>query len=515
MKPSSQPPRAPFRFSDSVCRRFNRYAVGASAAGVGIGRLVLRRAVRASAALLFLALCWCAFMIPQAGLPGALPEARAASTRGLGRANASLPGSQAIQHVVVIFQENRSTDNLFQDPVLIQRGADIQSYGINSKHRKIVLQPRPLADYYDMGHGYTEFVSMYDHGKMDGADKIDQHCDPGHGHCQKAPPNFQFMYVQAQDVAPYFQMAEQYTFTDRMFETQEGPSYEAHQFIISGTSAPTATSNLFAATVPQGGSNQPGAHTGCTAPPTQRVKLINPLGKESQEMFPCFEHPTLGDLLDTQSLNWRYYTAQLTGLLTGPNSIRHVRFGPDWKKDVVLGPKQILSDIGQGKLASVTWVIPNWNASDHPALNDGTGPSWVASIVNAIGSSQFWSSTAIFITWDDWGGFYDHVAPAVIHDGKSWGSGYVYGFRVPMIVVSPYARSAYISHVTHDFGSILKFTEEVFGLPSLGYADAYADDLSDCFNFGQRPLTFHKIHAPYAPDFFLNDPRPLRDADDE
>ena len=94
-------------------------------------------------------------------------------------------------------------------------------------------------------------------------------------------------------------------------------------------------------------------------------------------------------------------------------------------------------------------------SSDHAARNDGSGPAWVASIVNAIGNSAYWANTAIIITWDDWGGWYDHVAPKVINDGLSWGSGYVYGFRVPLIVVSPYAKAAYISHVTHDFGSIL------------------------------------------------------------
>ncbi len=418
-----------------------------------------------------------------------------------------------IQHVVIIFQENRSTDNLFQDPVLIQHGADIQSYGINSKQQKIPLQPRPLADYYDQGHGHTPFLAMYDNGKMDGADKIKQQCDSGH-RCLKAPPHFQFKYVQPQDVAPYFEMAEQYTFADRMFETQQGPSYLAHQFIIAGTSAPTAGSNLFAESSPGIGPGG-GAHVGCTAPQAERVELIDPYGQDSGAIFPCFEHPTLGDLLDAQSLTWRYYTAQLTGLLTGPNSIRHVRFGPDWKKNMVLGPKQVLTDIADGKLASVTWVIPNWNTSDHPQINDGSGPSWVASVVNAIGGSQFWANTAIFITWDDWGGWYDHVAPKVINDGTSWGSGFVYGFRVPLLVVSPYANTAYVSHVTHDFGSILKFTEEVFGLPSLGYADAYADDLSDCFNFAQRPLPFRRIHAPLDASHFLNDRHPLGDADDD
>src|SRR5581483_774795 len=107
---------------------------------------------------------------------------------------------------------------------------------------------------------------------------------------------------------------------------------------------------------------------------------------------------------------------------------------------------------------------------------------------------------AIVVTWDDWGGWYDHVAPKVVSDGTSWGSGYVYGFRVPLIVISPWAKAGYISHVTHDFGSILNLIEGTFGLPSLGYADAYADDLSDCFNFNQTPLTFKTISAPLKAD---------------
>jgi phospholipase C len=454
--------------------------------------------------LFFLTLCWCVSVFTQNGFPSAVfAVAEQAGT------NSSLPGSQVIQHVVIIFQENRSPDNLFQDPVLVKRGGDIQNYGINSNHQKILLGPRPLADYYDLGHGYPNFISQYDDGKMDGANKTHQHCDFGYK-CKPAPLHFQFKYVQTRDVAPYFQMAEQYTFADHMFETQEGPSYEAHQFIIAGTSAPTAVSRLFAATVPN-----PGDHVGCSGPAAERVRLINRFGKEIKATFPCFEHATLGDLLDAQSLSWRYYTPQPDGLVTGLNSIRHVRFGPDWKKNMVADPKRVLSDVRHGKLAAVTWVMPNWPASDHPEINDGTGPSWVASVVNAIGRSEFWSSTAIFITWDDWGGWYDHVAPKLIRDGKHWGSGFMYGFRVPMIVVSPYAKQGYISHTTHDFGSILKFTEEIFGLPSLGYADAYADDLADCFNFGQSPAAFRAIHAPYDADFFLNDRRPLGDPDDQ
>ncbi len=496
-------------------RRATQFPLGFPRSVSRILRLAVARALRAGTTLLLLAFCWGAFLFTQHALPGATPVARAASTGGQVWTNSSLSGSQVIQHVVVIVQENRTPDNLFHDPVLIQQGADIQSFGINSNHHKIPLQPVPLADYWDLGHSHGSFVKMYDHGKMDGANKIGQFCDPGYK-CPKAPPNFQFAYVQAQDVVPYFQIAEHYTFADRMFQTNQGPSFPAHQFVFAGTSAPASTSDLFASEGPTGGgSSKPGLHTGCTAPPTQRVELIDPSGVENQKMFPCFEHPTLGDLLDAQSLAWRFYTPVPNDLDTSPNAIRHIRFGPDWKKDIVQGPAQILSDISQGRLASVTWVIPSSLESDHPGTSQGLGPSWVASVVNAIGGSQFWSSTAIFITWDDWGGWYDHVAPKIIDDGTSWGSGYVYGFRVPLIVVSPYANPNYVSHVTHDFGSILKFTEEVFGLPSLGYADAYADDLSDCFNFGQRPLTFHKIRAPYDANFFLNDRRPLEPPDND
>jgi phospholipase C len=175
---------------------------------------------------------------------------------------------------------------------------------------------------------------------------------------------------------------------------------------------------------------------------------------------------------------------------------------------VVLQQTQVLTDIANGQLAAVSWVIPSGRSSDHPGSNDGSGPSWVTSIVNAVGNSSYWSNTAIFITWDDWGGWYDHVAPPIINS-------YEYGFRVPLIVVSPYAKQAYVSHATHDFGSILKFIENTFGLPSLGYADATADDLSDCFDFAQTPLTFQPIAAKYDARYFLNDRRPPTDPDDD
>jgi phospholipase C len=416
-----------------------------------------------------------------------------------------------IGHVVVIFQENRSLDNLFQDPNLVAQGADIASSGTNSKGQNIPLTPVPLANNYDLKHSHGAFVLEYDNGRMDGADKVPITCNPGASGCP--PPNPQFKYVKPSDVQPYFQLAEQYTFADRMFQTNQGPSFPAHQFIISGTSAPTADSDLFAAENPQG-VQKAGDNTGCTAPAAEYVLLIDPFGVESSRQYPCYEHATLTDLLDNAGISWGYYTPRPDNIWTGPNAIQHIRMGHDWQY-VIPNSQQILTDIKDLQLPDVSWVIPPGQWSDHPGSNNGEGPSWVAAIVNAVGNSPYWNDTVIFITWDDWGGWYDHVAPQVVNDGYSWGSGYVYGLRVPLIIVSPWVRQNYISHVTHDFGSILRFIEENYDLPSLGYADAYADDFSDCFYFHGPGREFKQIQAPFSADYFINDKRPPTDPDDD
>jgi phospholipase C len=419
-----------------------------------------------------------------------------------------------IQHVVVIVQENRSPDNLFQDPNLISAGADIVNVGIDHLGQQIPLTPRPLGVGYDLDHSYPAFVNQYDNGKMDGADLNSQYC---FGHCPSYP---EFASVEPSQVGPYFQMAEQYTFADHMFQTNQSDSFPAHQYIIAGTSALTANSPLFLSGNPFGFSKA-GQDAGCTAPPQEVAPFINITTGGSTGLYPCLEHPTLTDLLDSHQISWRYYTPNASFLWTAPNAVKHmcvpqtvngniVCTGPDWNNNVILTNTQVLTDIAAGQLASVTWVIPTGLTSDHPQETDGSGPSWVASIVNAIGGSAYWQNTVVFILWDDWGGFYDHVPPFNIRNH------YEYGFRVPMIVVSPYVKPGYISHVPHHFGSILKYIEETFGLPSIGaavkvdYADAYpdTDDLSDCFDYGQAPQIFQAIEAPLGPKHFLRDKRP-------
>ena len=436
------------------------------------------------------------------------------SGKGCGKRGASnqapaSPASKKIQHVVVIFQENRTPDNLFHG----LPNADIADKGVDSHGQIVPLTPISLVTNYDLNHTHAGFRTMWDGGRMDGVDKNSIKCPGGPANC---PANPQFKYVNPAEVAPYFQLAQQYTFCDRMFQTNQGPSFPAHQFIISGTSAPSAHTESCAAENP-GGLKNTFLNSGCTAPGNETVAILDTNGNESTKIYPCFEHATLTDELDAQKISWKYYVPSAGIIWNAPNAIKHMCVpdatgtlctGSDWTNHVILNQTQILTDIANGNLPAVSWVIPTAQASDHPQKNTGLGPSWVASVVNSIGNSSYWSSTAIFITWDDWGGWYDHVSPPII-------SSYEFGFRVPLIVVSPFAKSGFVSHQTHDFGSILKFIEATFGLATVGYADVNADDLSDCFNFQQTPLPFQTITARYDAAYFLSHKIPPEGPDDD
>jgi phospholipase C len=438
-------------------------------------------------------------------------------TAGTAGCAATSPPPGKIEHVVILFQENRSTDNLFHDPLLMARGADIASTGLNSKGEKIPLTPIPLGINYDLDHTHPAFVVQYDNGKMDGSDQVPAICTGGVPNC--IPPNPQYKYVQASDLVPYFHFAEQYVFGDRMFQTNQGPSFPAHQFIFSGTSSPTATSPLFVADDPDTGNGFNVA--GCVAPSDETVDLIGPDGKyKPPGIYPCLEHPTLSDELDAKGISWAYYTPSTSDIWNAPTAVQHICqpqmqngelncTGQAWN-NVRVPATTIFRDIADGHLPAVSWVIPTGQASDHPAYVSTTeGPSWVGSVLNVIGGSPYWTNTVVIVTWDDWGGWYDHVPPPqVLLNCEEWGCGYVYGFRVPLIVISPYAKPGYISHVNHDFGSILKFVEGVFKLPSLGYADAHADNLSDCFDFKQMPQPFKPVPVRRDANYFLHDTTP-------
>lgn len=379
-----------------------------------------------------------------------------------------------IKHVVIIVQENRSFDNLFYG----FPGADSSP--------ATPLQQIALEDPHEICHFHTSFEAAYDGGKLDGfaneqecafVNKIYQPIGISH---------VMYSYVQRAEIQPYWTLAQTYTLADRMFQSNSGPSFPAHQYLVAGQSD-------FASEVPTVGP------WGCDAPPGTTVPVLQPDGTEVQGPFPCFGYASLADLLDAASVGWRYYTPALNttgGLFSAYDAVRNIRYGADWTNDVVSPETQVLTDVAAGNLPAVSWVIPAFPNSDHPLAASKTGPDWVASVVNAIGNSPFWSSTAIFIMWDDWGGWYDHVPPPQI-DRMGL------GFRVPLIVVSPYAKHGYVSHAKHEFGSILKFVEDNFNLPSLGQADARADNLLDCFDFTQTVTPFTPITTQHDARFFL------------
>lgn len=407
-------------------------------------------------------------------------------------ANAVPPGPQAlanlrgaagpagiIKHVIIIIQENRTPDNLFQGVP----GADIATSGLNSQGQTVQLRPVKLESAYDMGHSHLSLQTEWDHGKMDAFDK-----DPYTGYCNLPTGTCAYAYVPSSENKPYVQMATQYAFADRMFETNMGPSFPAHQYLISGTSTIVTNSKYKAAENPYTRTGRPSGG-GCESPPLARVLTINPKGVEGNPVYPCFERPTLGDLLDAQKVSWRYYQNKAgPGLWHAYDAIKHIEQGPD-DFNILVPSALVLNNINNNLLPSVSWVTPSGADSDHAGTKSNGGPAWVSDVVNSLGASSYWNDCAIFILWDDPGGWYDHVAPQVFNS-------YELGFRVPLIVVSPYAKKGYVSHTQYEFGSVLKFVEEAFQTGSLGTTDVRANSIDDMFDFKQQPRRFVKIDAP-------------------
>ncbi len=390
-------------------------------------------------------------------------------------------GSEKIKHIVIIVQENRSFDNLFQG----YPGADTVPNGKDSRGKTIQLRPVSLATQYVIDHSMSSMIAACDGtGKLPGTecrmDGFDR--EPHWG----GPPKPEYVYVPHTDSKPYFDMAHEWVVGDRMFQSHLDESFVSHQYII----AAQAHSSV----------DLPYGYWGCDGGPSDQVQTVTKDRTYGPTQRACFDYTTLGDELDSAGLSWRFYTSTISndgGEWSGYQAVRHIRYGNDWKQDVITPQKQFITDVGKGTLANVTWITPLCNDSDHVNCGGGFGPSWVTSLVNAVGQSQFWDSTAIFVMWDDWGGLYDHVPPPHLDDDGL-------GFRVPLLVISPYAKKGYVSHVQYETGSILRFAEDVFGLGRLAASDARANSpASDCFDFNGAPRAFVPIDAPKNRSFFL------------
>jgi phospholipase C len=197
------------------------------------------------------------------------------------------------------------------------------------------------------------------------------------------------------------------------------------------------------------------------------------------ERWPCTDIRVLPDLLEESGISWRYYQGD-NNFAQPLRQIEHVRFGPMWKKVVPAG--RFVDDIESDRLPRVSWLIPPYALSDHPSRHGiCEGENWTVRTLNALMGSKYWSNTAVFLTWDDFGGFYDHVPPPH-YDIMGLGP------RVPLLVISPWAKKGYIDGTTYDFASVLKTIERLFGLSSLDERDRRAEDMLAAFDFDQEPL---------------------------
>ena len=486
-------------------------------------------------------------------------------------ASAQVPYPNPINHVIIIDQENRTVDNLFgsNSPANqyylpgLEFATSGNAYTIsNGKKTVFTVQSVSLplaslagssgsiaADDYDPNHSHSSWVTACDAPletdpstmcALDGFNHISVTCDAGVKGCP-GPEYPTYAYVQYSDVEPYFQIASQYGYANYMFQTNQGPSYPSHLFTFSGTSQPGVgpEPNWFVAENEENSNDK----YGCAASAGALVQLVNPATQdENTAIFPCFNHSTLADVFASAKpqITWTYYSPGPNALQTSPNSfealctvVDKVCTGSYWTKGkangfVNLTPANVLTDISKCKLSQVSWVIPVGLESDHAGLTDGSGPSWVASIVNAIGTQPkcsdgevYWDNTVILITWDDWGGWYDHVVPPPVPGTAPAGtSSYVYGFRVPLLVVSAYTPAGTVSNVMGlDFGAMLKFVEQIFNLgtiPPGDYADSFADDdLGEFFQFNKPPRSFLSINAPVAKEVFLDPKRPVTPPDND
>lgn len=333
-----------------------------------------------------------------------------------------------ITHVVVIMLENHSFDNLF--------GTFPGANGITLPEAS-----NPLRMDYD--HAGPVTLASMDHGKMD-----------------EFSPQSYVQYTQS-DIPNSWAYAKQFGLGDNFFSSMASSSTPNHMAMIAAQS---------------GGINATQNTQGCSSASNVLQYSKNAAGNQYWS-YPCYNINNAASELQTAGLTWRTYAP--LEVWDPPMMIQNIAGSANDIHDT----GQFAKDIQAGTMANVSWITPpGGDPSDHPPGALQGGENFITQQVNAVMNSQYWSSTAIFITWDEFGGFYDHVPPPVV-DGVGL------GLRVPLIVISPFAKHNYISHQQGEFSSFVKFIEEDFSLPSLNQRDALTStsDLMDYFDFNQQP----------------------------
>jgi phospholipase C len=367
-----------------------------------------------------------------------------------------------IQHIVFIIKENRSFNNFFGT----FPGANGATSGPISTGQILTLGHTPDRG-RDMGHAWTDAVTAINGGKMNQFDLVQ------FGNINGDYESMSLFYQS--DIPNYWSYAQNFTLSDATFSSIKSGSFPNHFYTIAATSA-EAISNP----------NEPGhpqySSWGCDAVAGTTVTLQDTTGKQSS-VFPCFSNLTEGDLLSSAGISWKSYAPveNSSGYAWNTyDSINQIRNTSAWSAHV-FPYTSFVTDAQNGNLPAVSWLVPDTADSDHAPSSVCTGENWVVQQINAVMQGPDWATTAIFLTWDDFGGLYDPAAP-------SNPDYYGFGPRVPMIIISPYALAGKVVHTQYEFSSVLKFMETRFGLTNLTARDLDAADMTDSFNFKQSPL---------------------------
>jgi phospholipase C len=375
--------------------------------------------------------------------------------------NQASADSSPIQHIVFIIKENRTFDNYFgKFP-----GADGVSTGLTSTGQTVPLIPMPDCYQATLCNGWACAQQAVDSGKMDQFNLASGSLDA-------------YTQLTEQDIPNYWAYARRFTLADRYFSSVSGPSFPNHLFTVAAQSGGVIDND----------NNSPSG-TYCDGSPSGTVSVMDDNGQITQQS-PCFDFETLPDRLEGAGISWKYYGAG-GGVLT---TIRHIANSPLLQQRSA-DPSQFLVDATNGTLPAVSWVLTPGGAGEHPPESSCRGENWTVEVLNAMMQSPQWQSTAIFLTWDDFGGLYDHVPPPQV-DRLGLGP------RAPLLIISPFAKRGDVSHTVYEQSSILKFIEQRYHLPPLTARDRAASDLLDSFDFSQPaqpPLILSPRQCPAEP----------------
>jgi phospholipase C len=388
-------------------------------------------------------------------------------TAALGNISASIPVyisenqpcNAPLTHIVFIVKENRTFDHYFGT----FPGANGTTSGMISTGQVIPLGHAPDRHPRNVDHSYQACVTAVNNGAMDRFDLLK-------GANLDGDYLAYTQYTEA-DIPNYFAYARNFVLADAFFSSLTGPSFPNHLYTVGAQSGGVV-----------GNPVDSGWRWGCDAPGRSTVLVMDDSGSIMPE-YPCFDFKTLADSLEEKGISWKYYApgqGKAGYIWSALNAISHIRFSSLWDEHVA-PTEAFVQDAINGQLPAVSWVIADYPLSEHPPASVCAGENWTVEQLNAVMLGPDWNSTAVFLTWDDFGGLYDHVTPP-------YADNFGFGPRVPLLIISPWAKAGYISHTTLEFSSVLKFIETRFGLSPLTQRDADANNVFDCFDFSQPPL---------------------------